>query len=120
MARTSRRERPWWATIAVTLRTGLTTGALVLLFGLGAMSIIGEPTTPPQQLGLSSRPLSHLMTHNRCSYTGFDQQTIPSKAIVLDRTGRTRLVSFQTGWDVFTGKRNGQLVAVCLGPKTAP
>lgn len=109
--------RPLWVTIAMMVRTGLTTAALVLLIGFGTLSVIGTPSSNDGDLGLSARPLNHLMTRNRCSYTGFDASTIPSRAIVRDGAGRTRLVSFQRGWDVFTGKRRGQLVAVCLGPK---
>jgi hypothetical protein len=113
----TRQQRPRWATIALSVRTALTTGALVLLFGLGAVSLLTQPSTHPQELGLAARPLDHMMTKNRCSYTGFDNKVIPSKAIVRDTAGRNRLVSFDAGWDVFTGKRSGQLVAVCLGPK---
>lgn len=111
--------RPLWATLALSARTALTTGALVLLFGLGAVSVIAKPPAHPQELGLSARPLGHMMTKNRCSYTGFDSSVIPSKAIVRDTTGRNRLVSFDDGWDVFTGKKTGELVAVCLGPEHA-
>jgi len=98
-------------------RTALTAGSLTAVFGMGAVSVLSGSHEPPQELGLSARPLSPMMSHNRCSYTGFDSKIIPSKAIVRDTAGRTKLVSFQTGWDVFTGKRDGQLVAVCLGPK---
>jgi hypothetical protein len=107
------------ASAARLARTALTAASLTTVLGLGAISVISSPVDHPQELGLSSRPLSPLMTHNRCSYTGFDADVIPSKAIVRDAAGRVRLVSFQTGWDVFTGKRGGQLVAVCLGPKHA-
>lgn len=110
-------RRPIWVTIALMARTALTTGALVLLVGFGTLSVLNTPGTQPSELGLSARPLGHLMTHNRCSYTGFGASTIPSRAIVRDTAGHTRLVTFQRGWDVFTGKRKGQLVAVCLGPK---
>ncbi|GAB3857128.1 hypothetical protein GCM10028801_15280 [Nocardioides maradonensis] len=116
MTALSRAERPLWATLALSARTALTTGALVLLLGLGAISVLAQPPAKTQELGLSARPLSHLMTKNRCSYTGFDSSVIPSKAIVRDAAGRNRLVSFDDGWAVFTGKKTGELVAVCLGP----
>ncbi|HJQ06150.1 MAG TPA: hypothetical protein VJ872_11935 [Nocardioides sp.] len=116
MTVTSCAERPVWATLALSVRTALTTGALVLLLGLGAISVLTRPPAQPQELGLSARPLDHMMTANRCSYTGFDSSVIPSKAIVRDMSGRNRLVSFDDGWAVFTGKKTGQLVAVCLGP----
>ena len=56
------------------------------------------------------------MTQNRCSFTGFDQSVIPSKAIVRTPEGATELVSFERGWAVFSGEVAGELVAVCLGP----
>ncbi|HWU22595.1 MAG TPA: hypothetical protein VN088_13765 [Nocardioides sp.] len=108
-----------WATLALSVRTAFTTGTLVLLLGLGAVSVLAQPPTQTRELGLSARPLDHMMTKNRCSYTGFDSSVIPSKAIVRDATGRNRLVSFDAGWAVFTGKKTGQLVAVCLGPAHA-
>ena len=117
MNRKQRRVRPLWATLALSARTALTTGALVLLLGAGAFSVISQPPAHPQEIGLSARPLNRMMAHNRCSYTGFDATVIPSSAIVRDTSGRTHLVSFDTGWAVFTGKRSGQLVAVCLGPE---
>ena len=113
------RQRPWWATLALSARTALTTGALVLLLGLGAASVLVQPPAHPDELGLSARPLNRLMTHNRCSYTGFDAKTVPSTAIVRDVSGHDRLVSFDDGWAVFTGQKRGELVAVCLGPDPA-
>ena len=107
------------ASAARFVRTALTAGSLTAILGLGAIGVISTPHQQPEELGLSARPLSPMMTHNRCSYTGFDSDVIPSKAIVRDTAGHVRLVSFQHGWDVFTGKRDGQLVAVCLGPKPA-
>jgi hypothetical protein len=105
-----------WATLALSLRTALTTGALVLVAGLGAISVLSRPPAQTDQIGLSARPLDHLMSRNRCSYTGFDAHVIPSSAIVRDASGRNRLVSFDDGWAVFTGRKSGELVAVCLGP----
>ena len=66
---------------------------------------------------MSSGPLDDLMQTNRCSFTGFDRDVIPSKAIVRTPEGDTELVSFDRGWDVFSGKIAGELVAVCLGPE---
>ncbi|GAB2972830.1 hypothetical protein [Nocardioides montaniterrae] len=105
-----------WRSGVGLLRTALTAGSLTGVLGLGAMSVLAAPAAPHDQLGLSARPLSPLMSHNRCSYTGFDEHVIPSKAIVRDEAGRIKVVSFDAGWKVFTGKRGGELVAVCLGP----
>ena len=102
-----------------TVRTGVTAGAITLLVGLGAMSVLSAPEPRPSDgtLGLSSRHLDRLLERNRCSTTGFAPEVTPSKALVTDRHGTTRLVSFEEGWRVFTGERPGELVAVCLGPE---
>lgn len=109
-----------WLRVAVhSVRTATTVAALTLLVGFGALGVVSEPapTTPAEGVGMSSGPLDHLMQANRCSVTGFDRDVIPSKAIVRTPEGDTELVSFQRGWDVFSGKVAGELVAVCLGPE---
>ncbi|KRA38808.1 hypothetical protein ASD81_09465 [Nocardioides sp. Root614] len=107
------------------IRSASTAGALTLLVGFGAMNVITspQPTEPAEQLGMQSGPLDDMMQLNRCSFTGFDRDVIPSKAIVRTPEGDTELVSFDHGWAVFSGEVAGELVAVCLGaaaPTTAP
>ncbi len=109
-----------WLRVAVhSVRTSTTVAGLTLLVGFGALGVAGEPapTTPAERTGMSSGPLDDLMQANRCSVTGFDRDVIPSKAIVRTPDGDTDLVSFERGWDVFSGKIAGELVAVCLGPE---
>ncbi|MCX6399162.1 MAG: hypothetical protein NTX33_04420 [Propionibacteriales bacterium] len=102
------------------IRAASTAGALTLLVGFGAVNMISDPqpTAPAEQLGMSSGPLDALMEKNRCSFTGFDRNVIPSKAIVRTPEGETELVSFDHGWAVFNGDVAGELVAVCLGAPT--
>ncbi|MDN5744956.1 MAG: hypothetical protein L0H31_07530, partial [Nocardioidaceae bacterium] len=57
----------------------------------------------------------NMMRHNHCSSTGFDHDVIPSKALIRTPAGETELVSFDQGWQVFTGDAAGRLLAVCLG-----
>lgn len=112
-----------WLRVAVhSVRTATTVAGLTLLVGFGALGVVNEPapTSPAERLGMSSGPLDDLMQTNRCSFTGFDRDVIPSKAIVRTPEGDTELVSFERGWDVFSGKIAGELVAVCLGPAAVP
>ncbi|HWJ11659.1 MAG TPA: hypothetical protein VNS46_19925 [Nocardioides sp.] len=109
-----------WLRVAVqSVRTATTVAGLTLLVGFGALSVVSEPTptAPAERIGMSSGPLEDLMQSNRCSFTGFAPDVIPSKAIVRTPQGETELVSFDHGWDVFSGKVAGELVAVCLGPE---
>lgn len=108
-------SRAWLETALTSVRTALTAAALTLLLGLGAISMIAEQPAPPAaQLGLSSKALDRILQAHRCSVTGFEPEVIPRTAVIIDRSGRTRLVSFDHGWEVFTRERPGELVAVCL------
>lgn len=107
----------WLRTAATSVRTAVTAAALTLLLGLGAMSVLATPQPAPDRLGLSGeeRAVSRMLERHRCSTTGFASDVIPESALVRDRDGRTRLVSFDHGWAVFQRERPGVLVAVCLG-----
>lgn len=104
------------------IRTATTVAGLTLLVGFGAIGMVAQPQppAPSESLGMSSGPLDDMMQLNRCSFTGFDRSIIPSKAIVRTPEGDTELVTFDRGWDVFSGKVAGELVAVCLGPEATP
>ncbi len=109
-----------WLRVAVhSLRTATTVAGLTLLLGFGALGAVAEPTpaAPSESVGLSAGPLDDLMQHHRCSVTGFDRDVVPSQALVRTPEGETELVSFDRGWDVFSGEVAGELIAVCLGPK---
>ncbi len=111
--------RRWFRSGVQFVRTATTVSGLTLLVGLGAVSMVADPTpaAPSEQLGMSTGPLDALMQENRCSVTGFDRDVVPSKAIVRTPNGGVDLVTFERGWAVFSGEVAGELVAVCLGPK---
>ncbi len=104
-------------TAVASVRTAITAGALTLLVGFGAMSVLGHPQPAPsdEALGLTSRALDRMLEHHRCSTTGFAPEVIPDKAVVTSPSGRTKVVSFDEGWRVFKGEMPGELIAVCLG-----
>jgi hypothetical protein len=111
----------WLRTAVMSLRTAITAAALTLLLGLGAVSVFSPPETPTTEIGLSvqDEDVNRLMERYQCSLTGFDPGVIPATAVIRDRLGRTRLVSFDHGWAVFNDERPGELVAVCLGSARA-
>ena len=107
----------WLRTAVKSIRTALTAGALTLLVGLGALSVLAAPQPPAEHLGLSvqDEATSRIIERNNCSTTGFAPDVIPTGAIIRDAHGRNRLVSFDHGWAVFNNERPGELIAVCLG-----
>lgn len=111
----------WLRTAATSLRTALTAAALTLLLGLGAASVFSAPEPPSEPLGLSAQDeaTSRLMQRHQCSTTGFEPNIIPATAVIRDRLGRTKLVSFEHGWAVWNNEKPGELVAVCLGQPRA-
>ena len=112
---------PRWVLPAVQfIRTATTVAALTTLLGLGTANLLSPPQAsgPGDRIGDVAGPLDDLMETNRCSLTGFDRGVIPSTAIVRTPVGVNELVSFDQGWAVFSGEQPGDLVAVCLGPRT--
>ena len=112
----------WLRTAVTSFRTALTAAALTLLVGLGAASVFSAPQPPAEPLGLSAQDeaTSRMLERHQCSMTGFEPDVIPATAVIRDRMGRTRLVSFDRGWAVFNNEQPGELVAVCLGrPRAA-
>ena len=107
----------WLRTAVTSIRTAMTAGALTLLVGFGALSVLGAPQPPADRLGLSvqDEATTQLLERNNCSATGFGPEVIPGSAIIRDGKGRVRLVSFDHGWAVFNKERPGQLIAVCMG-----
>ena len=112
----------WLHTAVTSFRTAITAAALTLLVGLGAASVFSAPPPAPAEIGLSvqDEATSRLLERHQCSTTGFEPDVIPATAVIRDRFGRTRLVSFDRGWAVFNHEQPGELVAVCLGrPRAA-
>ena len=56
---------------------------------------------------------SRLLERHDCSATGFADAT-PLSAVVRTARGQLRHVSFEAGWEVYTGPGPATLVAVCL------
>lgn len=113
---------PSWLRVSVqALRTATTVAALTLLVGFGAIGSTSTrpPADPARRIDMASGPLDAMMQQNRCSFTGFERDVVPSTAIVRAPDGTTELVSFDEGWAVFLGEAAGELVAVCLGPAFA-
>ena len=103
------------------LRVALALVKTAILVVLAAAAIGGmlQPATTaaPQSdttTGLATR-IDHLMTRERCSYTGFGAGVIPARAILRTGTDTVRVVSFARGWAAYEGRRPGVLVAVCRG-----
>jgi hypothetical protein len=51
-----------------------------------------------------------------CSPDGFGDGSTPQSAIVRSERGGLRVVSFERGWEIYTGERPHALVAVCHAP----
>ncbi|WP_323792494.1 hypothetical protein [Nocardioides sp.] len=56
--------------------------------------------------------LERLLQRHDCSATGFGVDVIPGSSLVL-QDDEVRHVSFDDGWDVYTGAQPGTLLAVC-------
>jgi hypothetical protein len=56
---------------------------------------------------------TRLFERHDCSATGFADAT-PLSAIIRTPGGRSRHVSFETGWDVYSRHGAAKLIAVCL------
>lgn len=103
--------------IVTVLRRSLTATALGALVGLGGLGALGatEPTVTPDPLVATAPHEARLMEEHRCSTTGFAGDAVPSRAILRLEDGSAHVVSFDRGWESFTGDAPGTLVAVCLG-----
>jgi enoyl-CoA hydratase/carnithine racemase len=53
---------------------------------------------------------------NRVEPDGFGDGSTPRSAIIRNARGGLRVVSFDRGWRIYTGKHPHALVAVCLDP----
>ena len=101
-------------------RTGLrivarTLVAAAVLIGLANITTpadlpAGPSITPP----LSPAQLE-LMRRYDCSRNGFGDGSAPRSAIIRE-DGDLRVVSFDRGWQVYTGTRPHALVAICHDP----
>lgn len=105
------------ATIALSTLRATALGALLSIsigFGFDTELSGDHPSDERVRVDSFSRRMHDVMEQHHCSTTGFDPSSQPSTALIRTELGRLRVVTFEAGWDVFTGKRPGTLVAVCL------
>lgn len=100
-----------WAGIRVLARTLV---AAVVLIGLANLSTSTDLPSAPSAAPPSPAQLE-LMRRFNCSPDGFGDGSTPRSAIIRADDG-LRVVSFDRGWQVFTGARPHALVAVCHDP----
>jgi hypothetical protein len=87
--------------------------AAVILVGLANLTTTAgvpgpsAPSPSPAQL--------QLMKRYDCSQDGFGDGSQPRSAIIRDN-GDLRVVSFDRGWQIYTGDRPHALVAICHAP----
>lgn len=90
--------------------------ALTVTTGVTASGTTAPDARPPVfTMDASAQVVQQVMSKHNCSSTGFAPGTQPDSALVRTTRGKLRVVSFDRGWDVFTGRSPGLLVAVCLG-----
>ncbi len=91
--------------------------ALTVTTGVTASGTTAAPDARPPvfTMDASAQVVQRVMSEHNCSSTGFAPGTQPDSALVRTTRGELRVVSFDRGWDVFTGRSPGLLVAVCLG-----
>ena len=101
-------------------RAGLRTLARMLvaaavLIGLANMTTPADLPTGPSATPPLNRTQLELMRRYDCSRNGFGDGSDPLSAIIRE-DGDLRVVSFDRGWQVYTGTRPDALVAVCHEP----
>lgn len=122
------RPRPTLArllTQAVLTTLALTTGGGLLVMGSAGMADAPDRSSPARSTPVSepvATPESRMIKRFDCSTTGFGPDSDPQSALVRNRHGRVRVVSFDQGWAIHTSRKaEATLVAFCLAdpPETA-
>ncbi|MCD4532793.1 hypothetical protein LRP67_01665 [Nocardioides sp. cx-169] len=113
-----RRRPPSSAALALSVAKSLVLVAVVVL----AFGLVGSPSSTPSQprppLSTVDLPdpatrLARALDRHDCAEAGFGAEVQPRSALIR-RHGRLHHVSFEEGWAVFTERRPGVLVALCL------
>ena len=81
----------------------------------GAPGALGTDVAAAQEVlvaPVGEERLERLLARHDCSATGFGVDVIPGSSLVL-QDNHVRHVSFDDGWDVYTGAEPGTLLAVC-------
>lgn len=89
--------------------------AAVVLIGLANLTTNADVPAVPSAAPPPSPAQLHLMKRYDCSQDGFGDGSQPRSALIRD-DGDLRVVSFDRGWQVYTGARPHALVAVCHAP----
>ena len=89
--------------------------AAVILVGLANLTPPPEAPTGPFAVQSPTPAQLELMKRYDCSPDGFGDGSTPRSAIIRSDDG-LRVVTFDRGWQVYTGTRPRALVALCLDP----
>jgi hypothetical protein len=89
--------------------------AAVVLVGLANVTPPAETPASPYAVQPPSEAQLKLMRRYDCSPDGFGDGSTPRSAIIRKGNGLD-VVSFDRGWQVYTGSRPHALVAICLDP----
>ena len=89
--------------------------AAAILVGLVNLAPPAELPTGPFVVQSPSPAQLKLMKRYDCSPDGFGDGRAPRSAIIRSDDG-LRVVTFDRGWQVYTGTRPRALVALCLDP----
>jgi hypothetical protein len=89
--------------------------AAVILVGLANLTPPAEAPSGPFAAQSPTPAQLKLMKRYDCSPDGFGDGSTPRSAIIRKRNG-LEVVSFDRGWQIYTGARPRALVAICLDP----
>jgi hypothetical protein len=89
--------------------------AAAVLIGLANLTTRTDVPAAPSATPPPSPAQLHLMRRYDCSQVGFGDGSQPRSALIRD-DGDLRVVSFDRGWQVYTGSQPRALVAVCHAP----
>ena len=89
--------------------------AAVILVGLANLAPPAETPSSPFAVRSPSPAQLELMKRYDCSPDGFGDGSTPRSAIIRSQSG-LEVVSFDRGWQIYTGTRPHALVAICLDP----
>jgi hypothetical protein len=89
--------------------------AAAVLVGLANLPSPSDLPTGPSVAQFPSPVQRELMERFDCSSDGFGDGSAPRSAIIRE-DGDLRVVSFDRGWQVYTGTRPHALVAICHAP----
>jgi hypothetical protein len=89
--------------------------AAAVLVGLANLASPADVPTGPSTTPSPSPAQLQLMKRYDCSADGFGDGSRPRSAIIRE-DGDLRVVSFDRGWQIYTGARPDALVAICHAP----